>query len=572
MQSRRDFLQVALATSALIGAGSSGTLAQSLARTIRQEDILRFTSKGQVTLLHFSDCHAQLRPVYFREPSINLGVGEARGLPPHVTDRDFLTHYGIDAGSYRAYALSSSDFATLAQHYGRVGGVDRLATLIKAIRSERGADRTLLLDGGDTLQGSYTALKSHGADMVQVMEALGVDATTGHWEFTLGEARVTEVFGDKQARGSAKIDFLAGNIVDNDFEEPVFKAWRVYEKGGVRIGVIGQAFPYTPIANPRWMMPGWSFGIREEELRRNVAAVRAAGAEVVVLNSHNGFDVDRKLAGRVSDIDVILTAHTHDALPQPERVGTTLLIASGSNGKFLSRLDLDVKGGRIVDYSYALMPVLSDVITPDPDMARLIGKIREPHEPMLQTELARTDTLLYRRGNFSGTLDDLICESLLSERDAEICFSPGFRWGPSLVPGQAITWDDVYNATAITYPKVYRLPFRGESIRAILEDVADNLFNTDPYYQQGGDMVRVGGMGFTIDVDAPIGRRISGMTLLRTGEPIEASREYVVAGWASVNEATEGPPIWDVFANHLRRRQVIADVASAPIRIVRQGG
>jgi sulfur-oxidizing protein SoxB len=406
--------------------------------------------------------------------------------------------------------------------------------------------------------------------MLRVVEALGVDAMTAHWEFTLGEERVSALFGSKDTRGSAKLDFLAGNIVDIDFEEPVFKPWRIYQRGGVRVGVIGQAFPYTPIANPRWMMPAWSFGIREETVRRNVAAVRAAGAEIVVLNSHNGFDVDRKLAARVEGIDVILTAHTHDAIPRPERVGATLLIASGSNGKFLSRLDLDVRGGRIADFSYKLMPVLADVITPDPEMTRLIDDIRAPHEAMLSTEIARADTLLFRRGNFSGSLDDLICEALLAERDAEICLSPGFRWGTSLVPGQAITWDDIYNATAMTYPNVYRLPFRGDMIKAILEDVADNLFNPDPYYQQGGDMVRVGGMSFTLDVDAPMGRRISDMRLLKTSEPIAAASVYTVAGWASINQGTEGPPIWDLVASHLRKRQVISDVAATPVRVVRR--
>jgi len=570
MHSRREFLQVALAAGALTGLAGTAALGQAMRRGLRQEDILRFDAKGQVTILHFSDCHAQIRPVYFREPSVNLGVGDARGLPPHLTDREFLAHYGIPAGSAEAYMLSSADFEVLAKDYGRVGGMDRLATLVKAVRAERGADSTLLIDGGDTLHGSYTALKSKGGDMVRIAEALGVDAMTAHWEFTLGHERVSALFGNKDGRGSAKLDFLAGNIMDTEFEEPVFKPWRIYEKGGVRIGVIGQAFPYTPIANPRWMMPGWSFGIREEEVRRNVAAVRAAGAEIVVLNSHNGFDVDRKLAGRVEGIDVILTAHTHDAIPRPERVGSTLLVASGSNTKFLSRLDLDVKGGRIADFSYSLMPVLADVITPDPEMARLIDEIRAPHETMLSTELARADRLLYRRGNFAGTLDDLICEALLSERDAEICFSPGFRWGTSLVPGQPITWDDVYNATAMTYPNVYRLPFRGEMIKAILEDVADNLFNPDPYYQQGGDMVRVGGMSFTIDVDAPMGQRISDMRLLKSGEPIEAGFVYTVAGWASINEGTEGPPIWDLLASHLRKRQVIADVPTAPVRIVRR--
>jgi len=571
MHSRRDVLQVALATAALAGLGGAPTLGQALVRTIRQEDILRFRATGQVTLLHYADCHAQLRPVYFREPSINLGVGDARKLPPHVTDREFLARYRIDAGSYRAYAMSSADFVTLARTYGRVGGMDRLATLVKAIRAERGVNRTLLLDGGDTLHGSYTAMHSQGADMVRVIEALGVDTITGHWEFTLGDKRVRQLFGDKAARGTAKVDFLAGNVVDIDFEEAMFKPWRLFEKGGVRIGVIGQAFPYTPIANPHWMIPNWSFGIREEALRRHVAAARAAGAEIVVLNSHNGFDVDRKLAGRVDGIDVILTAHTHDAIPVPERVGSTLLVASGSNGKFLSRLDLDVKDGRIAGYNYSLMPILADVIAPDPEMAGLIDEIRGPHEAMLTTELARNDTLLYRRGNFSGTLDDLICEALSSERDAEIAFSPGFRWGTSLIPGQSITWDDVYNATAISYPSVYRLPLRGDRIKTILEDVADNLFNPDPFYQQGGDMVRVGGMGFTIDVDAPFGQRISAMTLMKTGEAIDPTREYVVAGWASINPATEGPPIWDVVASHLRKRQTIAAVPSAPVKIVRSG-
>lgn len=568
MPSRREFLQVAMSVAALGGLGGSA-LGQALSRSIRQEDLLRFTPKGQATILHFTDCHAQLKPIYFREPSINLGVGDAKGIPPHVTDRAFLAHYGIDPGSYQAYALSSADYATLARQYGKIGGMDRMATLIKAIRGERGSERTLLIDGGDTFQGSYTALQSKGADMMRIVEALGVDTTTGHWEFTLGDARIKEMFGDKEGAGKTRVEFLAGNVVENEFDETVFKAWRIFEKGGVRIGVIGQAFPYTPIANPRWMMPKWSFGIREDEVRKNVKAVRAAGAEVVILNSHNGFDVDRKLAGRVIGIDVILTAHTHDALPRPEKVGNTLLIASGSTGKFLSRLDIEVKGGKLVDYTYALIPILSDAIKPDADVARIIQEIRTPHEAMLATELARCETLLYRRGNFSGTMDDLICEAMLAEREAQICFSPGFRWGTSLIPGEPITWDDIYTATAITYPATYRQKMTGETIKTILEDVADNLFNRDPYYQQGGDMVRVGGMGFTIDVDAPAGKRVSAMTLMSDGSPVDAGREYVVAGWASVGQGTQGPPIWDVVASHLHKRKVIDKVASAPVKVVR---
>lgn len=566
MLSRRDVLQVALAAAAMAGLPGG---ARSQGRAVRQDDLLQFRAKGQVTLLHMADCHAQLKPIYYREPSINLGVGEANGLPPHLTDSALLDRFGIAAGSLDAYALSSADFERLARAYGRVGGMDRMATLIKAIRGERGADRTLLIDGGDALQGSYTALQSRGGDMIRVLEALGVDTTTGHWEFTLGAKRVTELFGDVKKRGAAGMEFLAGNVLETDFREPVFRAWRMYEKGGLRIAVIGQAFPYTSVANPRWLVPAWSFGIREETVRRHVAATRAAGADLVVLNSHNGFDVDRKLASRVAGIDVILTAHTHDALPEPIKVGRTLLVASGSHGKFLSRLDVEVKNRQIADYAYALIPVLSDAIAPDPETAALVTDIRAPHEAMLATELARTDHLLYRRGNFGGTLDDLICAALIEEREAELSFSPGFRWGASLLPGQAITWDDVYNATAMAYPNVYRIKMRGDAIKAVLEDVADNLFNADPYYQQGGDMVRTGGLGYTINVDAKMGRRIGGMTVLKTGEPIEPARDYIVAGWASVQEGTQGPPVWDLVARYLQRRQVIGPPPLAPVKVVR---
>jgi S-sulfosulfanyl-L-cysteine sulfohydrolase len=571
MSTRRQFVQVAAAVATVTGLGGRLPTVSAQQR-VRQEDLLRFTSKGQLTILHMTDCHAQLLPIYFREPSVNLGVGTARNRAPHVTGAEFLSAFGIAPQSLSAYALTSEDFEALAQTYGKVGGMDRMATLVKAIRAERGADRTLLLDGGDTLQGSYTALKLAGADMVSVLQALGAEAITGHWEFTLGAQRVAELFGDKQRLGISRIPFLAANVVESDFAEPVFNAVHLYKKGGVKVAVIGQAFPYTPIANPRWMVPTWSFGLREDKLRQHVTAARTQGAELVVLLSHNGFDVDRKLAARVSGIDVILTGHTHDALPLPVTVGNTLLIASGSHGKFLSRLDIEVKNGRMSDYSYALIPVLADAIVPDPTVARLIAETRRPYEPMLSTELARTESLLYRRGNFNGTLDNLICEAMLVERDAEISFSPGFRWGATLLAGQAITWDDVYNATAITYPACYRRKMSGEMIKTILEDVADNLFNPDPYYQQGGDMVRAGGIGFTIHVDAPMGRRISDLTLLRNGQPIEAAGAYVVAGWGAVNQDTQGPPIWEVVARYLQRQKVVRLAPHERVKMVRDGG
>jgi sulfur-oxidizing protein SoxB len=571
MLTRRDFLQVAAATAAVTGLG--GRLGRAAAQqAIDQAQLLQFAPKGQLTILHMADCHAQLNPLYYREPSLNLGVGEARSRLPHITGSELLEALSIVERSPNAYMLSSHDYEALAKTYGRVGGMDRLATLIKAIRAERGPERVLLLDGGDALQGSYTALKTKGGDMVAVLEELGVEATTGHWEFTLGARRVTELFGGIDRSGSSGLAFLAGNVRDTDFEEPVFPGRRMFERGGVSIAVIGQAFPYTPIANPRWMMPAWSFGIREAELRRSVAAARLQGAQVVVLLSHNGFDVDRKLAARVEGIDVILSAHTHDALPQPVRVGDTLLIASGSHGKFLSRLDIEVSGGRVSDVAYALIPVLADAITPDPEMHALIAGIRAPHEAMLKTELAHTDGLLYRRGTFAGTFDDLICDALLIQRDAEIALSPGFRWGGTLIAGEAVTWDDVYNATAISYPAAYRTHMKGETIRQILEDVADNSFNPDPYLQQGGDMVRVGGMGYTIDVDGVMGKRIGNMYMLGSGAPIEPEKEYVVAGWGSVNEDTPGPPIWEVVAAHLKGRQLLSPQTRKSVKIMRAGG
>jgi len=560
MFSRRDFLQVGAATAALLSSGTS--LASAAARqAISQDDLLAFEDVGNVTLLHMTDIHAQLMPIYFREPSINLGVGEATGLPPHITGEAFLSQFKLDSGSYDAYTMASSDFVALAKDYGRVGGLDRTATLIKEIRAKRPTN-TLLLDGGDTWQGSYTSLMTEGADMVRAMTALGTDAMTGHWEFTYGTDRVSELVEELE------FAFLAGNIRDTDWDEPVFEATSYFERGGVKIAVIGQAFPYTPIANPRYKIPTWSFGIREDEVRKNVEAARANGAQLVVLLSHNGFDVDRKLATRVAGIDVILTGHTHDAIPEAIKVGKTLLIASGSHGKFLSRLDLDVQDGTVRDFRYRLIPILSDVITPDADMAALIQDIRAPHEETLSKTLGHTDTLLYRRGNFNGTFDDLICDALLSERDAEIALSPGFRWGATLLPGQAITVEDVYNMTSITYPNAYRSEMTGQLIKDILEDVADNLFNVDPYYQQGGDMVRVGGLGYTIDPLKEIGSRISNLTKLPSGEAIDPAASYVVSGWASVNEGTEGPPIYDLVSSYIQKQKTVGVTVNNAVKII----
>jgi sulfur-oxidizing protein SoxB len=552
MVSRREFLQAAVAVGAIAGGAGGGTWQALAARQqlMSEADLLQFPTTGNVTLVHVTDIHAQLNPIYFREPSINLGVGEVAGKPPHVTGADFLKLYNLKPETPMAYALTSEDYVALAKEYGRMGGLDRIATVLNAIRAER-ADNMLFLDGGDTWQGSYTSLITRGQDMVDVMNTLQPDAMTAHWEFTYGADRVKEIVEN------LPFAFLGQNIFDNEWDEPAFDGTKMFERGGVKIAVIGQAFPYMPIANPRWMFPNLSFGIREEVVQKNVEAAREAGAQVVVLLSHNGFDVDRKLASRVKGIDVILTGHTHDALPEPVIVGKTLVIASGSHGKFLSRLDLDVSGGEVKGYKFKLIPIFSDVIKSDPAVAKQIAEVRAPHEEKLKTVLGKTESLLYRRGNFNGTFDDLICDALLAEREADIALSPGFRWGTTVLPGQDITVEDVYTATGMTYPNAYRMEMTGARLKEILEDVADNLFNPDPYYQQGGDMVRVGGMGYRIDVGAKMGSRISDMTLLKTGTPVDPAKNYVVAGWASVNEGTEGPPIWDVVTDYVKRQGTI---------------
>lgn len=548
MISRRDFLQASVAASALIGAG--GNFSRLMAQqALTQDQLLGFETMGNVTLIHITDIHAQLKPVYFREPEINIGMGANSGLPPHVTGEDFLKLFNMTPGTPEAYALTYKNFTDLARSYGRMGGLDRCATVINSIRADR--PDAILLDGGDTWQGSYTAQMTNGQDMVNVMNALKPDAMTSHWEFTLGRERVDEIVD------TLNFPFLGANIFDAEWDEPAYQPYKMFERGGAKIAVIGQAFPYMPIANPGWMFPGLSFGIREERMAEMVDEVRAAGADCVVVLSHNGFDVDRKMAAQVPGIDVILTGHTHDALPEPVRVGNTMLIASGSNGKFVTRLDLDVREGEVKGFRHKLIPIFSDVITPDADVATLIDEQRAPFESQLSEVIGQTDSLLYRRGNFNGSWDDLICNALIDEREADIAFSPGFRWGPSLLPGDDITREDIFNATGMSYPEAYRSEMSGELIHTILEDVADNLFNPDPYYQQGGDMVRVGGMGYSIDVTKPIGKRITDMTILATGEAVDPAKTYIVAGWASVNEGTAGPPIWDVVENHIRKQGTV---------------
>jgi sulfur-oxidizing protein SoxB len=563
MISRRDFLQVSMAASALYGASGFGNWGRLAAQQqLTQDDLLNFDTFGNVTLIHVTDIHAQMKPIYFREPEINLGVGGARGQMPHITGADFRRAYGIADGSPSHYALTYNDFSALAGTYGRVGGLDRVATVINSIRADR--PDALLLDGGDTWHGSYTCYQTAGQDMVNVMNALNPDAMTFHWEFTLGSERIQEIVENLPFAA------LGQNIFDAEWDEPteLFPPYKMFERGGTKIAVIGQAFPYMPIANPGWMFPEYSFGIRDERMQEMVDEVRDMGAEVVVVLSHNGFDVDKKMAARVSGIDVILSGHTHDALPEPVLVNETIIVASGSNGKFVSRVDLDVRDGRMMGFKHKLIPIFSDVITPDAQVAALIDEQRAPYINELTEVIGQSESLLYRRGNFNGSWDDLICQALIEEREADISMSPGVRWGPSILPGQDITREDIWNVTSMTYGKAYRTKMTGEFIHVILEDVADNLFNVDPYYQQGGDMVRIGGMGYRIDINQPQGSRISELTLLKTGERIDPAKNYVVAGWASVNEGTEGPQIWDVVENYIRKQGTVSVAPNNSVKVV----
>ncbi|BDB25847.1 thiosulfohydrolase SoxB [Cupriavidus sp. P-10] len=557
---RREFLQVL----AIAGAGGMTFPHHDAHAAQAAESMYDVPRFGNVHLLHFTDCHAQLRPVYFREPNVNLGIGDYAGKPPHLVGDALLRHYGIRPGTPQAHAFTYLDFNEAARRYGKVGGFAHLATLVKRLKA--GRPGALLLDGGDTWQGSATALWTKGQDMVDAALALGVDVMTPHWEMTLGADRVKEIV-DKDFKG--KVAFLAQNIKTNDFGDPVFDPYVIREINGVPVAIIGQAFPYTPIANPRYFVPDWTFGIQEENLQHVIAEARGKGAQAVVLLSHNGMDVDLKLASRVRGLDAILGGHTHDGVPRPVAVknagGTTLVTNAGSNGKFLGVLDFDVKGGKVADFRYRLLPVFANYLPADPAMDALIKQVRAPYEQKLSEVLAVNRGVLYRRGNFNGTFDQLILDGLMQVQGAQIAFSPGFRWGTTLLPGQAITMEHLMDQTAITYPYTTVTAMSGETIKTILEDVADNLFNPDPYYQQGGDMVRVGGLQYTIDPNAGMGKRITAMRL--AGKPLEVGKTYKVAGWAPVAEEARnngGAPIWDVMAQWLRSTK---EVSARPLNL-----
>ncbi len=548
---RREFLQM------LAIASAGGFLlknSESYAAADRLYDLPKY---GNVSLLHITDTHAQLNPMYFREPEINLGVGAMNGLPPHLVGNALLKHFGVKPGTAEAHAYTSLNYIDAARTYGKVGGFAHLATLVKQIRASRPG--SLLLDGGDTWQGTGQALWTNGQDMIDACLELGVDVMTMHWECTYGAQRIKEV---EEGAFKGKMDIVAQNVKTTDFGDPVFKPYVIKEINKIPVAIIGQAFPYSSIANPRYFVPDWSYGIQDENLQLVIDEARKKGAQVVVLLSHNGMDVDLKLASRVTGLDAILGGHTHDGIPKPIPVknsgGTTLVTNAGSNGKFLGVLDFEVKAGKVSGFHYKLLPVFSNLLAADKSMTALMQKHRAPYESKLSEKLATTDGLLYRRGNFNGSFDQVILDALMKEKDAPIAFSPGFRWGTSLLPGSSITMEDVLNQTAITYPYTTVSEMSGAQIKTILEDVCDNLFNPDPYYQQGGDMVRVGGLEYTCEPNAKMGERIQDMRL--DGKLLDAAKTYKVAGWAPVSEAARdkgGEPIWDLVARHLRAEKVV---------------
>ncbi len=565
--SRREFMQVlAVASATGMALNHRDVLAAAPGAGERLYDVPTF---GNVSFLHFTDCHAQLQPIHFREPNVNLGVADALGKPPHIVGEKLLKHFNIKPGTASAHAFSYLNFSQAAKTYGKVGGFAHMATLIKQLRASR--PHALLLDGGDTWQGSATSLWTNGQDMVDACKLLGVNMMTPHWEFTFGAKRVQEIV-EKDFKD--QVEFLAQNVKTTDFEDLVFKPYAMREMNGVQVAVIGQAFPYTPIANPRYMVPDWTFGIQDEHMQKMVDEVRAKGAQVVVVLSHNGMDVDIKMASRVRGVDAILGGHTHDGMPAPTIVknggGQTLVTNAGSNSKFLGVLDFDVRGGKVQDFRYKLLPIFSNLIAPDAAMQAHIDKVRAPYKDKLDEKLAVTEELLYRRGNFNGSWDQLICDALMQNKGADIAFSPGVRWGTSLLPGDTITYERMMDQMAMTYPATTLNEFSGEQIKTILEDVADNIFNPDPYYQQGGDMVRVGGMQYTVSPKAAMGQRINNMML--KGKPIEAGKTYKVAGWASVQEGAKGEPIWDVVSGYLRDKKVIKGVKINTPRIVGMEG
>ncbi|MBP6712591.1 MAG: thiosulfohydrolase SoxB [Aliarcobacter sp.] len=567
--SRREFVyMMAVLGAAPVFANSHTRMTDT---TNKLEDYYKLKPFGNARFLHMTDSHAQLLPVYFREPSVNLGFFSNFGKPPHIVGEKLLDYYGLKGNKRLEYAYSCVDFEKHAKAMGKVGGFAQIKTVVDFLTESFGKDKTLMLDGGDTWQGSATSLYTRGKDMVGAMNLLGVDVAVGHWEFTY---KAEEVLENVKALNA---EFLAQNIfVKEDslmngaeaFDEDTghaFKPYTIKKMGNARVAIIGQAFPYTTIANPQRFIPDWTFGIKEDSMQALVNKIKEEEKpDAVIVLSHNGFDTDKKMAEICTGIDFIMGGHTHDGVPEAVPVknkeGTTYVCNAGSNGKFLNVLDLDIQNGKIKDFKFTLLPIFSDLIPENKEMKKYIEDVRLPFLKELTREIATTDTTLFRRGNFNGSWDQIICDALLEVKEAQISLSPGFRWGTSVMPGQAITFDDLMSQTAMTYPETYARDMSGKDIKDILEDVADNLFNEDPFYQQGGDMVRTGGISYRIDPKAKMGERVTDIVLTKTGKKIDASKSYKVAGWSTVGAKSDGEPVWETVEAYLKNVKHIANI------------
>lgn len=567
--SRREFVyMMAVLGAAPVFANSHTRMTDT---TNKLEDYYKLKPFGNARFLHMTDSHAQLLPVYFREPSVNLGFFSNFGKPPHIVGEKLLDYYGLKGNKRLEYAYSCVDFEKHAKAMGKVGGFAQIKTVVDFLTESFGKDKTLMLDGGDTWQGSATSLYTRGKDMVGAMNLLGVDVAVGHWEFTY---KAEEVLENVKALNA---EFLAQNIfVKEDslmngaeaFDEDTghaFKPYTIKKMGNARVAIIGQAFPYTTIANPQRFIPDWTFGIKEDSMQALVNKIKEEEKpDAIIVLSHNGFDTDKKMAEICTGIDFIMGGHTHDGVPEAVPVknkeGTTYVCNAGSNGKFLNVLDLDIQNGKIKDFKFTLLPIFSDLIPENKEMKKYIEDVRLPFLKELTREIATTDTTLFRRGNFNGSWDQIICDALLEVKEAQISLSPGFRWGTSVMPGQAITFDDLMSQTAMTYPETYARDMSGKDIKDILEDVADNLFNEDPFYQQGGDMVRTGGISYRIDPKAKMGERVTDIVLTKTGKKIDASKSYKVAGWSTVGAKSDGEPVWETVETYLKNVKHISNI------------
>ncbi len=557
---RREFIYLMASLSATPIFANSHT---RLSPTGKLEDYYKLKPFGDVRILHMTDSHAQLMPVFFREPSVNIGLFGNKNVPPHIVGQHFLDYYGIAKNDRLTYAFSCVNFEKNAKVMGRMGGFAHIKTMVDSLRGEFGKNKTLFLDGGDTWQGSWTALQTRGKDMVGALNLLGVDVCTGHWEFTYTEQEILDNLKELNAEFVAQnVKVKEDSIMEEKFkpydedEGWAFKPYTIKKLGKHRVAVIGQAFPYTTIANPKRFIPDLTFGINVEEMQTLVDAVRKKEKpDAVIVISHNGFDVDKKMAQVVSGIDFIMGGHTHDGVPEAVPVknkgGTTYVCNAGSNGKFINVLDIEIKNGKVSDFKFTLLPVFSDLVKEDKQMKAYIDKVRKPYLNDLNRVIATTDVTLFRRGNFNGSWDQIICDALREVKGADISLSPGFRWGTSVIAGQKITFEDLATQTAMTYPETYVREIDGASIKNILEDVADNLFNADPFYQQGGDMVRTGGLSYTIDPTQKMGKRISNIKTL-DGKPLDAKKKYKVAGWSTVNSKAPGEPVWESVEKYLK--------------------